>query len=456
MSANSTLRGYELPPQTPPSRRRGRRGLELVFILGFLGCLLVGALALSALFWLSRGQEPPITSAPMALLAPEKVVVGLATRQLAGDATTALVSQALQANELDTAAALLLFDTDSTPSGRAALWQQLGRRWFEQGDAERSAVAYAQTVSIGALDVALSSLERSQLLTQAAAGLAAGGDQPGALAAATQAKRVIAQAPDLLPAQRSQLLQPLKIVVDALAADNGAEAEALAAEIDDLLRNPYVQPEGILLASSLATMIVPPAPDPAVEAAVATRQLAARNLADRYVLTSGIDTEPEVQALVAALLAEDQARGAAFRVALDAATSRQQQLGILLQQEKWMMLKLQVAHRAFGLTIAPEWEEALPALEGELNGLLANTAVVIDALAAAQPTPLEQNLLRAEGDWWLALQSELGHYPGANIGDTSERVQTAQSELERIGAPLALPVAWEPANPLPGFRIQER
>lgn len=444
-----SLRGYELPPQMPPPvRGRKRRGLEILFLLGFLACLLVGGLALAALYWLTRPEPPLVASGPLALLAPEQVLVGLATRQLAGDSTTALVSQALQANELDTATALLLFDTESSPSGRAALWQQVGRRWFEHGDEARAIQAYAQTVDIGALDVALRPLERSQLLTQAAAGLAAAGNQTGATAAAGQALRVIAQAPDLLPAQRSQLLQPLKLVVE------GLDAPEMAATVDDLLRNPYVQPDGALLSSTLATMTSDPAPDPAVEAALAARMLAARNLADRYVLTGGIDTEPEVQALRAALLAEDQARGAAFRAQLDAATSRQQQLAILLAQQKWMLQKIQVAQGAFGLSLVPEWENALPALEGELAGLVANTSAVVDSLAQAQPTPLEQNLLRAEGANWLALQWALGQAPGANPGDINERVRLAQSELERLGAPLALPIAWEPASALPGFRIQ--
>jgi hypothetical protein len=446
-----TLRGYELPPQMPPprGRRRRGRGLEIIFLLGFLASLLVGGLALSALYWVTRtGLQA--TTGPRAVLVPERVLVGLAARQLAGDPTTALVSQALQANELDTAAALLLFDTESRPSGRAALWQQLGRRWFEQGENARAVRAYAQTVDIGALDVALRPLERSQLLAQAAAGLAAAGDRPGAIAAATQALRVVTQAPSLLPAQRSQLLQPLKLVAD------GLDDPVLAATVADLLRNPYLQTDGILLSPTWGTLTSEPAPDPAVEAVAAARRLAARNLADRYVLTGGLDTEPEVQALRAALLAEDQARGAAFRAQLDAAGSRQQQLGILLAQQEWVLQKIQVAERGFGVSLVPEWEAALPALEGELAGLVANTAAVVDSLAQAQPTPLEQNLLRAEGANWLALQWALGHAPGSNPGEINERVQLAQSELERLGAPLALPVAWEPSSALPGFRIQAK
>lgn len=447
MSLESTVRGYGAP-------RRKRRGLELVFILGFLFSLIVGGVALVALWLVSRQDPADATTVPSPLLVPEEVVVGLATRQLKGDPLNALVSQALLAGELHTAAALLLFDTQSSAPGRVALWQQLGRRWLEQQEFEFAVLAYGRTVGLAAADLALKPLERSQLLTQAAAGMAAAQDEAAALVAALQAKRVITQAPDLLPAQRSQLLQPLKTLVAGLQPT--PEVNALAAEIDDLLRNPYVAPSGILLANSWSIVVAAPPPDLTVQAAVASRELAALNLAERYVVTGGIDTEPERQALAVALLAEDQARNLWYRAGLESASSLQQQLGYLVEQQRWLTLKLQVAWRAFGLTILPEWEAARPAFEGELNGLIANTEAVIRSLADAQPTPLEQALLRGEGAHWLALQSSLGLYPGANNVEISERLRVAQTELEQLGAALALPVVWEGESALPGFRIQPR
>lgn len=443
MATDYPARGYGAQP------RPKRRGLEIVFLLGFVACLLVGIAALGAL-WLLSNRDAPEAFAPMGLLQPDQVQPALATRNLAGDPSGALVAQALQAGELPTAAALLLFDTASTNSGRAALWQQLGRRWLDANEPERAAVAYAQTVSIGALDVALRSLERGQLLTQAAAGLQAAEATDQAQAAAAQALRAIAQAPDLLPAQRSQLLQSLKPVVNSL------DAPDLAGRVNDLLRNPFVNATGILLTNSWPLITTPPPVEPAVEQATAARTQAARNLADRLVLTGGIDVQPEIDALRVALLNEDQQRGAAYRTALAAAPSREAQLGLLLEQRAWLLLKLQVAQRAFGLSLVPEWEAGRPALEGELAGLLANIQLIVQAIADVQPTPLEQNMLRAEVAEWAAINAELGHYPGAEPAEINERLRAAQNELERAGSPLALPVAWEPDNPLPGFRVQAR
>ncbi len=443
MSSNPSVRSFGAPP------RRRRRGLELIFILGFVASLLVGLAALGALWLLSsRGESD--TSGPMALLQPDAVLPALATRNLAGDPAGALVAQALQAGELPTAAALLLFDTESTHSARAALWQQLARRWLDADEPAHAAAAYGQTVSIGTLDTALRSLERSQLLTQAAAGLQAAGVSAQAQSAATQALRAIAQAPDLLPAQRSQLLQGLKPVVDAL------DAPDLSAQLNDLLRNPFVDGGGILLTNSWPLITAPPAAMISVTDATETRRLAARNLADRYVLTGGIDVQPEIDTLRAALLNEDQQRGVVARAQLAGAPTREAQLGLLLDQRAWLLLKLQVASKAFGLTLVPEWETGRAGLESELAGLMANIQLVVQAIADVQATPLEQNMLRAEVAEWAALDNELGLYPSANLGEINDRARAAQAELAAAGSPLALPTQWEPDNALPGFRIQAR
>lgn len=442
----------------PPLQPR-RRALEVLFILGFVVSLLLGVAALAALWRLARPASLPAAGAPAdALLRPEEVLVGLATRMLAGDTPTALISQALQANENDTAAALLLFDTTSTPAARVALWQQLARHWLDRGDDGRAAIAFDRVLQLALLDPAISSLGRSQALIQAAAGLAAA-DQPAAATdAAWQAVRSIEQAPNLLPAQRSELLQDLRPLVWGPTAV--MDDAALAARVEELLRNPFGAPAGALVPSTWALLQAPLAPDEATAAVLAsaadTRRLMARNLADRDVLTSGLDVEPERAALADALLAEDALRTQAAQTLLGTATTLQQQIAILLQEQQRIITKLQVARGAFGMNIVPEWEAARPAIETDLAAVTSNIDQLVGALADAQATPLEQNLLRAEAAHWLAVQSVLGFWPSGDPAQISERLRFAQDELARLGAPVALPVAYDPAAPIPGFRVQER
>lgn len=444
----------------PPPRRARRRGAEILTLVGFLLCLLLGAAALATLWMVTRPSPLPSgTAADATLLQPQNVVVGLATRSLAGDEPAALISQALQAGELDTAAALLLFDTTAAPATRAALWQQLARRWLDAGDATRATLAYNRVLQLAVLDPALHSLGRSQLLVQATTGFAAAGRPEAATDAAWQAVRAIAQSPDLLPAQRSQLLQELRPAV--IGAQAVIEDVLLAAEVDELLRNPYGSSGGVLVPATWNLLQAPLEPDAVTAAALAAaadhRRLMARNLADRDVLTSGSDVEPERQALNAALLAEDSLRAQTAQTLLAGATTLQQQIWVLQQEQQRHILRLQVARGAFGISLAPEWEANLGTIEAELAAATAALDRLVSALADAQSIPLEQNLLRAESAHWLALQSVLGAWPGGDPAQASERLRFAQDELQRLGSPLALPAAWDSAAaPLPGFRIQPR
>ncbi len=437
---------YSLHPVHTP--RPKRRWLDLILILGFFICLVIGVAALVTLWTVSQPPGPLLNSSPFALLDPEHVAVGLAVRQLAGDSPTHLVMQATQAGELPTAAALLLYNTEANGSNRVSLWRQLAQRLGENEPAA-AALAYKQVLNLGVLDPALRSLERSQVLSQSAEGFLDNDDLPAARSAAAQALRAITQSPDLLPAQRSQLLTQLKPVVEKL------NTPQLSAQVDDFLRNPFIQANGALAPNSIPLLVAPPPYDAAVEEAVATRRQAARNLADRYVLTSGVDVEPEQVALANALLKEDQVRSVFYRTLLDSPISLQQQLSILLEQRNWTILKLQVAQKAFGLSIVPAWESDSAGLVSELDRLNTHMATVSMALADAQPTSLEQALLHTEATLITALQSALGLFPGANNQEIGERLRVAQAEMGQNDAPPAMPIAYEADAYPSGFRIQQ-
>lgn len=450
-----SVQNYTYPDYTgdwgrQPPRRRRRRGLELLLIGGFILSLIAGLAALALLWSLARTPAALLAGGPFDLLDAARVQPGLAVRALAGDAPAALTAQAIRAGELPTAAALLLFDTQMQGSARAALWRQLGQALQEQGDATGAALAHRQLFAAGKLDLELHTLERSQALIQAADGFLAAGDLAAARAAATQARRVVAQSPDLLPAQRSQLLTTLKPIVAPL------DDPALAAEVADLVRNPFLDPGGVLLTSTWRSLAAPPPADPQLDAAVAARRQAARDLADRQVLTSGSDVAPEIDRLGGALLAEDQVRAQRAQALAQQGLSLQQQLGLLVEQRDWAALKLQVASRALGFSLVPQWEAGVDALRGELAARADGINAVTNALAAAQPTALEQNLLRAEAGFGAALHAELGLYPGADNNRIANDLRIAATELARQGVALALPIAYEPDAYPPGFYIQPR
>lgn len=429
-----------------PSPRR-HLWLQLTLLIGFIFCLILGVGALSALFLIQTEPESAPGASQLATLPVEQITPYHALVQLTGDPPKALAFQALQAGELDLAYAITFFSLELSDSDRLALWLQLGRRYLALEQTEMGIRAYANARSVVVLGPSLSFVERSQALLQISDNLLKVDALPQALDAAIQGKRLAEQTPDVLPAQRSQIFETLRQLSKQLG-DSTFEAD-----IDAAARNPYLTPPGLLLTSRWAELGEGVATDPAVLEAMAQRQQAARAFADRLALTGGIDVEPERQTLATALLNEDQARNAAFQRTLASGLNLGQQFTLLAERRFWAALKLRIAARAFGTTLVPEWEASLLQLQQELASANNNLLVVVEAITVAQPDPVAQAMLRVETQIWVAQQVELGLVADRTLLDLNEQLRFLQSELARLGAPLALPVAYESNAVPPGFRL---
>jgi hypothetical protein len=437
-------------PLGEPLRRQPRPyvWLERLLLLAFTFCLLVGLTAFGIWWTLRTPTQPPLGGDPLAAVRNDQILPQLALRQLGGAAPDGLSSQAIQAGELETARALLAYDTELDPIAHAGRLAQLGRAFQERGEQAVAAQVYRLMLPSAVLNLTMSPLERAQLLVQAAKGMAAAGQLPGARSAAAQAQLIITQTPDLLPAQRSQIYAELQDFASVL------QDPAFAAKIDDLARNPFLSPQGVLIPHRMATFHERLPYDAAVEAAMAARTQAATLLADRIGLTGGIDIDPERQALAAALLAEDQARSLFYQGARDGAVSLPQQTWLLADRITWLSHKLRVASGGYGISILPEWEGRRGELLAELGGAFNDYAAALDAAAAALPTTADQALQRVENQMWLAQQAERGLFAAIGLNDMSERLRIVQDDVVRQLGPLALPVAYEPDAAPPGFRIQ--
>jgi hypothetical protein len=439
---------YDAFPDAPLSKQpRPYLWLERLLLLAFAFCILVGVLAF-AIWWTLRGPaQPPLGGDPLAAVRTERVLPQLALRELGGDVADGLAVQAIQAGELETARAILTYDTEMKPSARAARLSQLGRS-YQQAD-DPSAAAQAQALALPAvLDLSIPPLERAQSSVQVARNLLAAGQSAAALAAAQQAQRLATQTPGLLPAQRSQVLADLQELADDL------QDEAFAARVDDLARNPFLSPSGTQIPHRLATFAQQMPYDAALQQAMAARQQAAGIFADRIALTGGVDIDPERQALAGALLAEDQLRGQFYQQARGGAVSLPQQVWLLQDQLRWQTLKLRIARLGFGVSVLPEWEQQADELLAALGAVYNDYAAALDAQAAALPTAADQALQRVENQMWLAQEVERGLYTTISPADLGERLRIVQDDAARQAGELALPVAYDPDSTPPGFRIQ--
>jgi hypothetical protein len=440
---------FASPYPAKPVRRR-RRWLEVLLILGFLVCLLIGLVALGVLWRLYNGQRPQVQlDDPLAAVQAADIVPQLALAELAGDPAEALAYQAYQAGELETGRTILLFTPPTSSSGRLAMLLQLAHYYAEAGETQYAPLLLQQAQALALLDGTLGSLERSQALIQIAEGLLSAGEKAAALDTVRQAVEVARQAPELLPAQRSQLFTNLRPLAEQL------DDATLRQQIAELVRNPFLTVSGEPLpVGQLWSQVQPVAYSPELLTAIATRQQRARELVNRIAFTGGTDIGPEQAALAQALLAEDVAWGAFVGQQGGVGLPPAQQLGLLLDQQAWLLLKLRIASLGFGLSLVPDWETNRAAMMRELDALAGALDTALQSLIAAEPDPTAQATLRLEALHWLALQYELGYMPDGSPQPISQRLSETQAQLAQLGTPVPFPIVYESTASPPGFRIQ--
>ncbi|MCA9334479.1 hypothetical protein KC963_05505, partial [Candidatus Saccharibacteria bacterium] len=228
------------PPHQPTLRSRRYRWLQVLLLTGFALCFFISILALVALWWLAN--DTPLRSTSQALqIDAEQVMPQLALMQLAGDPAGALVNQALHAGAYDTSHALLTFGINAMPETRVAVLLQLAQRLQQENHQGQAAQLLRKGRALAVLDTQLVPLERADALLQCTAGFLTLDLPEEATDAAYQAKRIIEQTPDLLPAERSRLLQELLPLTARL------EDDVLRQQVQELARSPYLSPGGVLV-----------------------------------------------------------------------------------------------------------------------------------------------------------------------------------------------------------------
>lgn len=445
-----------------PARWRSRLWLQLILFLCFVACLLVGLMSITALIWLSNADRAIVSGTSLPEVDSSNISARLSLHQLAGDSAAALALQAINAGDLETAWAILAYlPASSNVNQMATLYQLLSRRMqgpqmTELRSENRISELQRLARALATLSPQMDTTVRSQLLLQGTRDLLSIGNIADAKVTAVQLQRLAQQAPDLLPAQRSQIIEPLKQLSHEFSEPEFEQ------RLIELSRNPYLSPAGEYLPSLMFSLVIWPKPSPEIELITSQRKQAAALLINRlshdtaYVesdlFASGMSAEQD--GLGRALLVEDEARKLWLQQILAGDSSPEEKLGALLSQHEWVLLKARIGVGGFGLTLVPEWRDDLSSIEDELSLLTGNIDNAIDTLMDSIALPRDKAILRVEKFMWLALQYEFGRFSRGSKSLLSNDLHFAQQELERQGLTLALPVYLDTELSRPEFQIR--
>ena len=349
---------------------------------------------------------------------------------------------------MKTSHALLTFGLSNMPSTRIAMLFQLAQHLQQQENTELVAQLLSKGRSLAILDTQLSPLEQAEALMQCTKSFLSLNFIDEAADTASQIKHIVEQTPDLLPAERSRILQDLLPLTTQLRDDT------LRQQVQELARSPYLNPNGIIIQRELhladGSLELPSE----LAAIVHERQLLARQLAIQLLQNPLADTSALRQALEEILRKEDEQRMLYFKQILGSQNlTFSLQFWSLHEQHNWLLLKLAIAHRAFGLSLIPAWETDTVTIVDALTQVTDQLEIVLSTSPDPQPELFDQLLQRIAALRWLAIQIELGFYPQRRAIEVGEQLRIAQNELATHGTTSALPLSFHSDVMTPGYRI---
>lgn len=409
---------------------RVRYWLWISSLGGAILLFIVGAMSLAAYALLSRqpavhhGWRDPVNAVMAARVRPD-----LALLPLAGIPSETAAREALDAGEPDSAFAIVVYASDLDNATRGGLFELIGERFADMGRLSEASLCFQMAHDLAALGPDVADLARFDLSLSAARGRLRVKDEIGMALSLEQAETLIRYSALMQPVQRKQALDRLERLV-AMARGKRAAAELRARVGDDVT----VQPSVLLPRSNLAALADPLPLNPDLERVRLERQRRALALINQWIALEGGDVGPERADLAEFLRREDQARVAWYTELTEPGKlTPGQQVTLLSEQIVWLLVKLQAARGAYGISLMPEWEgieseiyEALRLAQGAFFSLLRQQANELTDAEARDWAELE--LVRLELVNW-----RLGRYPGL---DPDDRDQALAAVVQRIRARL--------------------
>jgi len=403
-------------------------GLATCFFLAF-----VVAAGVAASRWLRPAlalRPQPVTSRPLDLLDPEAVRPQFVLEWLAGAGQLEVARRALEAGELQTAYALVLFADESDVAAQISLVLDVARRVEGDTSSYEAASLFVMAGQAAVTAPLLNDATRAQFLLEAGDGLLARRRTYLAFLAWQQVSIVARYSPEIPPQMRDRLLEAL------VTRYEGAGDLARAVAVRELVAQPATSGgERSALPARWGVPVPAPWPDD-VMPYVEQRRRVARAVGEEIEAGS----PPSWTALEEALLAEEVAIGNWLARPTDDPLGRQERYRRWVQQRRLLALGV----------LGPGTLPALEARRAEWDQVLTNLwdqqEAGLDALLAPLP-PLQQHVARQV---WLERRlfaHVLGHDPlgdsarlrqaleviNGALGDAGQRLSLVAQPNEQIG-----------------------
>ncbi len=394
--------------------RLSRYGLPVLVLMLAIGLLAAGLLLLS--------RQAPRAARLVARWDPDDIAPALALRTLAGDADAFVLDQALEEDKLETAFVTLYFSTGLSDRERANYYIALGERYAQARQNDRARFCYGQAASILLLSADITDTAKASAHLTLGKNLATAGDRAEAERNLDFAYTTARYSPYIEESQRRFILSNLTPEYKALNLDRKSDetTKALATLTAGIPSGP--SPANVDL----------PAPTIAddVRAATAWRQRAAQRLINSMGSKNKAAISEAQRNLADALRAEDDLRSLMLENRMGQAPSLEMRAALARSRSDWLVLRMRIAQRGFGLSLTPEWEKDLTAIKNNLRQAQANYHLLRREMAVALPDPVASAQARVDLLRHEMMAGKVGLYP--DYPENRLISELAQATKERI------------------------
>lgn len=433
---------------TRPRMDKRRKGLVALLAFLLAATLLIGLVAIGGYFYLRNNRSAQWSwQDPQSAVDPSRVRADVGVIALLDQPAGSLVRQAVQANEPDTAFALLVTNHDTRDAERSGSAQLVGRAFEAIPAQDLAALSFQQMLDIAALSPTMADPMRAQVSLDAARGFVRLGLPDAARPALEQAEVLARYSPLLAPVQRQDVARQLQALYQQLGqAERSAELDQLVRQPRGIPTSKYVR--GPFLPGFVSPVLTPPD----LQLAIEERQ---RQV---YAFLAGWDSGDPAQVeaarsqLAGALLVEDRLRSQLLPARQQVAVDPDEKAAVALDHVHWLALKNAIASGALGYSVAPEWGQARDQIASDLRAAYDTLFGLYREQAGALADPDDARAARVEILRQQNLLGRLGLYPGYDAAALGLALEQAQRDAGDILPLLVTREAWGSGDV---FRIVE-